>query len=93
MTLTCKLFIAQTKMLVKMSLKYCELMLLVIAYIYIWIIYETKTCMDFSFYCRHIPGLKEEMIFGIDPKLHICIEHLAHELKYCIIIQFEINID
>ena len=49
----------------------------------------------FSFYCRHI-GLAtktDKRIFGVDPKLHICIEHLAHEWKYCIIVQFQINID
>ena len=50
--------------------------------------------MDFSFYCRYI-GLATETdqtIFGVDPKLHICIEHLSL-IKYFIIVQFEINID
>ena len=68
-----------------LSSKYCEY----IAYIYI------LTYMDFSFYSRHI-GLAtktDQMNFGVDPKLHICIEHLALEWKYCIIVQFEINID
>jgi len=63
-------------------------------YLY-FIIYKTKTCIDFSSYCRHI-GLTtktDQTIFGVDPKLHICMEHLAHEWKYCIIVQFEINID
>ena len=49
----------------------------------------------FYFYCRHI-GLAtktDQTIFGVDPKLHTCIKHLAHEWKYCIIVQFEINTD
>jgi len=84
------MFVLQTA-----GLKYREVMLLVIAYIYILIIYETKTCSDFYFYFTHI-GLAtktDQTIFGIDPKLHIFIEHLAHEWKYCIILQFELNID
>ena len=35
-------------------------------------------CMDFYF-CKHI-GLAtktDQMIFGVDSKLHICIEHLS----------------
>jgi len=62
-------------------------------YLY-FIIYGTKTVMDFSFYCRHI-GLAtktDQTIFGVDTKLHIYIEHLSL-IKYCIIVQFEINID
>ena len=70
------MFVLQTA-----GLKYREVMLLVIAYIYILIIYETKTCLDFYFCCTHI-GLAtktDQTIFGVDPKLHIFIEHLAHE--------------
>ena len=44
-----QMFVLQT-----VGLKYCEVMLLVTAHIYILIIYETKTCMDLYFYCRHL---------------------------------------
>ena len=50
--------------------------------------------MDFYFYFRHI-GLAtktDQTIFGVDPKLHICIGHLSL-IKYGIIVRFNINID
>jgi len=50
--------------------------------------------MDFSFYCGHI-GLAtktDQTILGVDPKLHICIGNVSL-IKYCITVQFEINID
>jgi len=67
------MFVLQTA-----GLKYCEVVLL------LW----NQNVHGFSFYCRHL-GLAtktDQTIFGVDFKLHICFEHLAHEWKYCIIV-------